>query len=286
MDRSSRVQMDNLQGYVFVSFTGLLQVMPTPIAASCIPWLLLLPSAWQPLQSVLFGFLTCLSCTAVGGIAVLPLPEGWEKKTDAQGTTFYVNHTLKTFSWSPPPLIDGPSADAGKSENDREQEQRGSQQRIREEEEAIANKQRTALPVDEESRHLEAAHREEEQRRERQDFEKRSRESILPLEQLAADGGIAISSQPPRGGSPQPLVRVDSTGGRASPTSLQVAMPPSAGHVSSGGGFEGKASNLGVLTVHVLEARDLPQPDGTLLNINPYVCVVSFSCLSDTIPPM
>ena len=34
----------------------------------------------------------------------LPLPDGWEKKVDPQGRTFFVNHQLKTFSWSPPPL--------------------------------------------------------------------------------------------------------------------------------------------------------------------------------------
>ncbi len=39
-----------------------------------------------------------------GSAQALPLPLGWEKKVDAQNRTFYVNHTLKTFSWTPPPL--------------------------------------------------------------------------------------------------------------------------------------------------------------------------------------
>jgi hypothetical protein len=43
------------------------------------------------------------------------LPPGWEQKTDPSGKIFYVNHQLKTFSWTQPPLLAGttPAAAAG-----------------------------------------------------------------------------------------------------------------------------------------------------------------------------
>jgi hypothetical protein len=38
------------------------------------------------------------------------LPPGWEKKHDeVSGKVFYVNHELKTFSWTPPPRAAGPT---------------------------------------------------------------------------------------------------------------------------------------------------------------------------------
>ena len=39
--------------------------------------------------------------------AEIKLPPGWEQKTDPSGKIFYVNHQLKTFSWTPPPLLAG-----------------------------------------------------------------------------------------------------------------------------------------------------------------------------------
>ncbi|KAJ1477052.1 hypothetical protein T484DRAFT_1906846, partial [Baffinella frigidus] len=33
----------------------------------------------------------------------VPLPPGWDKKLDPSGKVFYVNHALRTFSWTPPP---------------------------------------------------------------------------------------------------------------------------------------------------------------------------------------
>jgi hypothetical protein len=43
------------------------------------------------------------------------LPPGWEQKTDPSGKMFYVNHQLKTFSWTQPPLLAGttPAVAAG-----------------------------------------------------------------------------------------------------------------------------------------------------------------------------